>query len=71
MTANVLVQTGSFLLIILLGFFMKRLHILARKDADVLGKIIMNLTMPCLFLSGANGIQRNGSFALLLFTGVF
>ncbi len=66
---KIILQTGTFLLIIILGYLFKKLRILKKEDAQVLGTIIMNVTMPCLFLSSANSVRWNEHFLLLMGMG--
>jgi len=51
---NVLIKSATFILIICIGFALKRVKILKKRDADVLATIIMNVTLPCTLLTSAN-----------------
>lgn len=43
---QVLLQAGSLFGIIILGYLLKRWHILTKKDGDVLSRIIVHVTLP-------------------------
>ena len=62
-------QTFYFLLIMWLGYFFKKIKLLKKEDAIPLSKIIMNLTLPCVFFSAAKGVEFDSSFLSLLVMG--
>ena len=62
----VLTKTATFILIILLGYLLKRLGILKREDSAIISKLIMNLTLPCALLSSSKDIQINGITLILI-----
>lgn len=43
---QVLLQAGSLFGIIILGYLLKRWHILTKKDGDVLLRMIVYVTLP-------------------------
>lgn len=67
---EVLIKSFTFILIIVIGFSLKRLKILKKRDADVLATIIMNVTLPCALLTSANGISIDGVILVLLVSGI-
>lgn len=48
----VLFKALGFILMIALGYFMKKIHILQQQDSQVIMKIIINITMPAALISG-------------------
>ncbi len=67
---NVLIKSATFILIICIGFALKRVKILKKRDADVLATIIMNVTLPCTLLTSANGISVDMTILILLICGI-
>lgn len=65
---NILSMSSVFILIICLGYFMKQIGFLNQEDSNVLGKIIVNITLPCVFFSSANGLSLD--FSTLFFIGI-
>ena len=61
--------------IIALGYVIKRLRILTENDAEVLARIILNVTMPALILTTFSRLTLEPSLLLLpvigLFNGIF
>ncbi|TXT60140.1 MAG: Membrane transport protein [Promethearchaeota archaeon] len=51
--------------IIILGFIIKKLGIITEEDGKVIGKIIINVTLPALVLETVTGIQINLTLILL------
>lgn len=67
----ILTKTATFILIILLGYLLKRLGILKREDSGIVSKLIMNLTLPCALLTSSNDIQINGITLILIAFALF
>lgn len=57
----VLFKALGFILMISLGYFTKTIHLLEKKDSQVLMKIIINITMPCALLAGFRDFSANSS----------
>ena len=53
---EVISKAGYFILLIALGYFLKKIKLLKRSDADILGKIVANVTLPCVFFASASRI---------------
>jgi malate permease and related proteins len=53
--------------IIIIGFIVKKLGIITEKDGKVIGKIIINITLPALVLNTVTNIQINLTLVLLPF----
>ncbi|MEG0277427.1 MAG: transporter [Coprobacillus sp.] len=67
---EVLVKSLTFILIICIGFVLKRLRVLKKEDANTLATIIMNITLPCALLTSANGIELNVLIIILIVVGI-
>lgn len=67
---DVLIKSFTFILIIIIGFSLKKAKVLKKRDADVLATIIMNITLPCALLTSANDINVNGVILVLLICGI-
>ena len=66
---EILLKAGSFLLIIFAGYMFKRLGILKVADAQVLRKIMLNLTLPCVMVSGLQTMEIQLSLVASLIAG--
>lgn len=58
--APVLSESLNFIIVILVGFFLKRIGILEKRDGDILSKIIVYVTLPCALLGGASEMRISG-----------
>lgn len=67
---DVFFQTGLFFLYIAIGYSFKKIKLLRKEDSQILSTIIMNLTLPCLFFSSANGIELDSSFFIFMLLGL-
>lgn len=63
---SILSKTATFLIIILLGFALKRKGVLKKEDAQVVSQLIVNLTLPCMILSSTTDIQVNHITLILI-----
>lgn len=68
---NVFVKATGFVLVVILGFILKKIKVLEKKDGNTLATIIMNITLPCALLSNANGMVVNAAMIGLILIGVF
>lgn len=61
-------KTVSMMLMIALGYLLKRGRVVTRSDSRVLSKIIIHVTLPCVILTNLNGIkiQKDLASAILL-----
>ncbi|MFJ9499588.1 AEC family transporter [Brevibacillus centrosporus] len=62
-------QFLSSVLIIALGYFLKRCNIIKEKDGEGLARIIFNITLPCLIVSTFHNVTLDGSLMLLVVIG--
>lgn len=67
---KVLIQAAGFIIVILIGFFAKKLKILKKEDGYTMATIIMNITLPCALFTSASGITINGAMMAMLFLGL-
>lgn len=67
---DVLIKSLTFVIIIIIGYVLKKIKVLKKEDANVLATIIMNITLPCALLTSANGIEINGLILLLILAGI-
>jgi len=54
-----LARTFSYVLVIVLGYMLKRAGFLGRADQQTLSKIMMNITLPCTIIQGFSGFERD------------
>ncbi|MEG0365838.1 MAG: transporter [Coprobacillus sp.] len=67
---EVIIKSLTFILIICIGFGLKKLKVLKKEDANTLATIIMNITLPCALLTSANGIELNVLIIILIVIGI-
>lgn len=58
------------LLIILLGYILKRINIISEQDGESLSRIIFNITLPCLIIATFSSIRIEPSLLLLIIIGI-
>lgn len=58
------------MLIIVLGYSLKRFQILKEHDGETLARIIFNLTLPCLIITTFSSIRIEPSLVLLLLSSI-
>lgn len=66
-----LLKPLSYVLVIILGYALKRTGFLARSDQKLLSKIMFNVTLPCTIIQGFAGFERDASLFLLAILGFF
>ncbi|MBM7602281.1 putative permease [Metabacillus crassostreae] len=57
------------IIIIALGYLLKRRNIIKEKDGEGLARIIFNLTLPSLIIATFNGLKIDNSLFMLIFVG--
>ncbi|WP_226666464.1 AEC family transporter [Metabacillus litoralis] len=57
------------IIIIALGYLLKRRNIIKERDGEGLSRIIFNLTLPCLIIVTFNGLKIDNSLFILIFIG--
>ena len=68
--AQIWQQTFTYLIIMALGYFFKKINLLKASDSNILSTIIINLTLPCMFFSSALGLSINPLLLLLMVIGL-
>ena len=66
---GILLKAGCFLLIILAGYTFKRIGVLKASDANVLRKIMLNLTLPCVMVGSIQSMNIQLSLLAPLIAG--
>lgn len=67
---DVFIKSLTFVIIIVIGYSLKKLKVLKKEDSNILATIIMNITLPCALLTSANGIELNGLILILISIGI-
>ena len=49
----------SYVLVIVLGYLLKRAGFLSRQDQQTLSKVMFNVTLPCTIIQGFSGFERD------------
>ena len=60
-----LVKPLSYVLIIVLGYVLKRAGFLKKTDQALLSKIMLNVTLPCAIISGFADVERDAGLFLI------
>ena len=66
MMSGVLSTIIVILIMIFLGYFLKRIQLLNIKDIDVLNKLVINVAMPCLIFSSLYSADLSNMIALAI-----
>lgn len=64
-----LLKPMSYVLVIVLGYTLKRIGFLKREDQRVLSRIMFNVTLPSTIIQGFAGFERDASLFLLAILG--
>ena len=67
----VFLKAATFLAIILVGFFLKKVGMFGLSDFRTLSKLMLNLTVPCLIVSNFSQMTLDASLFLLVLAGAF
>lgn len=66
---SVWIKTGGVVLIIVIGYIMKKTGTLPESAAKVLAKVMMKVTLPCVFICNLNGLTISGDMTSALLFG--
>ena len=58
------------ILVIIIGFVLKQIKILDKRDGQTIATIIMNVTLPCALLCNGNGVTINAAMLMVLAIGL-
>ena len=64
-----LVKPMSYVLVIILGYTLKRVGFLSKSDQQTLSKVMFNITLPCTIIQGFSGFTRDTSLFWLVGVG--
>ncbi len=67
--SDILLKAGGFLLMILAGYLFKRTGLLRASDANILKKIMLNLTLPCVMVGGIQNMNLQLALIVPLIAG--
>lgn len=67
----ILIQSLSFLLVVLVAYLFKKAGILRSTDGTILQKIILNLTLPATIIVGFNAVQVDSLLFIMIGLGLF
>ncbi|WP_315077409.1 AEC family transporter [uncultured Clostridium sp.] len=67
---EVLTKTGVFILIIILGYSLKRIGFFKQSDFKVVSKIVLNITLPCAVISNFNKLEMDMTLLFLVVIGI-
>ena len=56
----------SYVLVIILGYALKRVGFLEKRDQQTLSKVMFNITLPCTIIQGFSGFERDTSLFWLV-----
>ncbi len=66
---QVLLKAGSFVIIIILGYLLKRFHVFGQNDYKVMTTIAVNVTLPAAVITSFAKFERDDSLFLLAVLG--
>ena len=67
---DILLRAGSFISIILLGYFLKRIGFFRQEDFSILSKITIRITLPCAIITSFAGKTINPALLSLTFLAI-
>ena len=67
--AQILIKSGSFIFLIALGYFLKRIGFFGPQDYKIPVKIVLNVTMPCAVLVSFSSYQPDSSLLTVIALG--
>ena len=59
----------SYLLIVVLGYALKRAKLFKAENSDLISKIILNITLPCVIITSFQSVIMSGQFVISLRQG--
>lgn len=65
-----LLKPMSYVLVIILGYVLKRAGFFGKKDHQIVSRIVVNITLPCAFVQGFYGFERDTSMFWLALVGL-
>jgi len=68
---EILVKAGSYVLMIIIGYIMKKAGIFGREAVKIISNIILMVTLPAAVISSFANYDRQMSLAVLVLFGIF
>lgn len=65
--ADIIIRAGSFVFIIFLGWFLKKIGFFKQEDFTILSRITLRITLPCASIVSFSGMQIEPSMLSLVF----
>lgn len=66
---SILIKAFSFILIIIIGYILKKMKFFGKEDYKIVSKIVMNVTLPCALITGFSSFEMDGSMLLIVLIG--
>ncbi|WP_394405211.1 AEC family transporter [Streptococcus sp. 20-1249] len=66
---TILLKAFGFMLVIGLGYYLKMVGIVEKKDVKIFSTIVMNVTLPCALLASASEVKLSGLLLIPLLLG--
>ena len=67
---DILLKSLAYVLVIILGYVLKRVGLFGPKDYQIISKILFNFTIPAAILSNVGGVTLEASLLLLVAVGL-
>lgn len=67
---SILLKAFSFVLIIIIGYVLKRIKLFGERDYKVVSRIVMNITLPCALITGFAKFQMDKSLFVIVLMGL-
>lgn len=68
---DILMRAGSFIAIIFLGYFLKKIGFFKQEDFTILSRITIRITLPCAIITSFAGKQIDPALLSLTFIAIF
>ena len=68
--ADILIRAGSFVFIIFLGWFLKKIGFFKQEDFTILSRITIRITLPCTIITSFSGRQLDPALLILVFVAI-
>ena len=68
--ADIIIRAGSFVFIIFLGWFLKKIGFFKQEDFTLLSRITLRITLPCACIVSFSGMQIDPALLTLSLLGL-
>lgn len=64
--------TKALILIVIIGmgYFLKKINVFCREDFKTISRVVLYLTLPCAIITKLNGLRFDSSLLLIVFVGI-